>query len=100
MIGTVGGAVLVAINLLLVAVLGIGAGGLASLGFRQSWGLKVALQDGLLAGFVAIVAIYLIGSFEAAHGVWGSRVVVWAFVIALSSVVLKHLIRLALRSAH
>ena len=100
MMGTVGGAVLAAINLLLAAVLGIGAGGLASLGFRQAWGVKVALQDGLLAGLVAIVAGYLIGTFEAAHGAWGARVVVWVFAIALSSVVLKHLLRFALRSAH
>jgi hypothetical protein len=100
MIGTVGGAVLAVISLLLAAVLGIGVGGLSSLGFRQSWGLKVALQDGLLAGLVAIAAAYLIGSFEAAHGAWGSRVLVWVFAIALSSVVLKHLLRFALRSAH
>jgi hypothetical protein len=100
MIGTVGGAVLAIINLLLAAVLGIGAGGLASLGFRQSWSLKVALQDGLIAGLVAIAATYLIGSFEAAHGAWGARVVVWVFGIALSSVVLKHLLRFVLRSAH
>lgn len=97
--GTVGGAVLAAINSLLAAVLGISAGGLASLGFRQAWGLKVALQDGLLAGLVAIVAGYLIGTFEAAHGAWGSRVVVWVFAIALSSVVLKHLLRLVAHSS-
>jgi hypothetical protein len=98
MIGTVGGAVLLVIDLLLLAVLGIGAGGLASLGFRQSWGLKIALQDGLLAGLVAIAATYLIGSFEFAHGASGDRLVVWVFVITLSSVVLTHLLRFVLHS--
>ncbi|MGB6742034.1 MAG: hypothetical protein WBE38_00150 [Terracidiphilus sp.] len=100
MIGTGGAFVLAVVNILFATVLGIGIGGLASLGFRQSWRLKVALQDGLLAGLVALVAAYLIGSFEAARGAVGAHVVVWVFAIALSSVVLKHLLRFALRSAH
>lgn len=98
MIGTIGGAVLAVISLLLAAVFGIGAGGLSSLGLRQPWNHKVALQDGLLAGLVGIVTAYLIGRLEASEGTWGTNVVLWVFAIALSSVVLKHLLRFALRS--
>jgi hypothetical protein len=99
MIGTVGGAVLAALCFLFAAVLGIGAGGIASLGFRQSWGLKVALQDGLLAALVAIAAAYVIALVEASRGVWESRVS-WVLFIALCSVILKHLIRFTRNSIH
>jgi len=71
MIGTTGGAVLVVVNILFAAALGIVAGGLACLGFRQSWGLKVGLLDGILAAFVAVVAAYVVAMIEASRGVWG-----------------------------
>jgi hypothetical protein len=100
MIGTIGGAVLVAINILFAATLGIVAGGLACLGFRQSWGLKVALLDGILAAFVAVVTAYVVAMIEASRGVWGSRVVILVLAIALGSAVLRHFLQFALRPAH
>ena len=98
MIGTVGGAVLTVVSILFVVVLGIGVGGLASLGFRQSWSFKVALQDSLLAALVGVVAAYIIAMVEASRGVWASRVEL-VMAIALSSVVLRHLLRFAFRAA-
>jgi hypothetical protein len=99
MIGTTGGAVLVVVNILFAAALGIGAGGLACLGFRQPWGLKVALLDGVLAAFVAVVAAYVVAMIEASRGIWGSRVIL-VLAIALGCAVLRHLLQFALRPAH
>jgi len=100
MIGTIGGAVLVVVNVLFAAALGVAAGGLACLGLRQSWGLKVALMDAGLAGLVAVIAGYVVATIEASRGVWGSRVIL-ILAIALGSVVLRHLLlRFAVRSAN
>ena len=99
MVGTTGGAVLVVVNILFAAALGIGAGGVASLGFRQSWSLKVALLDGVLAAFVAVVAAFVIAMLDASRGAWGSRVIL-VLAIALGSAVLRHLLQFALRPAN
>lgn len=99
MIGTTGASVLFLINVIFAGVLGIGAGGLTCLVLRRSWGVKDALIDALLAAVVAVTAAYLISAIETARGVWESRVAL-ILAIAVGSVVVRHLIRLALRSAN
>jgi phage baseplate assembly protein W len=63
---------------------------------RRSWGLKEALIDAVIA---AVVAAYVVSAIESARGVWESRVAL-ILAIAVASVVVRHLIRLALRSAN
>jgi hypothetical protein len=99
MIGTTGATVLFSLNVLFAGVLGIGAGGLMSLALRRSWGLKEALIDAVLAAVVAVVAAYVVAAIESARGVWESRIVL-ILTIAVASVVVRHLIRLRLRSAN
>jgi hypothetical protein len=82
MIGTTGAAVLFLINVLLACVLGIVAGGVTCLALRQSWSLKEAL----------------VTAIDIARGVWKSRVALM-LLIAVGSVVARHLIRLVLRSS-
>jgi hypothetical protein len=92
MIGTTGAAVLVLINLLLAGALGMVAGGLTSLALRRPWGIKAALMDAVLAAFVAIVALFIFASVDAARHAWTSRVTV-ILAIATASVVIEHLLR-------
>lgn len=99
MIGTVGATVLFSINVIFASVLGIGAGGLTCLAMRRSWGLKDALIDAVLAAVVAVAAAYLISAVESARGIWESRVTL-VLAIAVGSVVLRHVIRLVLRSTN
>jgi phage baseplate assembly protein W len=99
MIGTTGATVLFLINVLFASLLGIGAGGLACLVLRRPWGIKVALIDAVLAAVVAVVAAYVVAAIENARGIWESRVTL-ILVIAVASVVVRHLIRLALRSSN
>lgn len=96
MIGTTGASVLFSLNVLFAGVLGIGAGGLTCLVLRRSWGLKEALIDAVLAAVVAVVAAYVVAAIESARGVWESRIVL-ILAIAVTSVVVRHLIRLTLR---
>jgi phage baseplate assembly protein W len=96
MIGTAGATILFSINVLFASVLGTGAGGLTCLVLRRSWGLKEALIDAVIA---AVVAAYVVSAIESARGVWESRVAL-ILAIAVASVVVRHLIRLALRSAN
>ncbi len=98
MIGTTSATVLFVINVLFAGVLGIGAGGFTCLVLRRPWGIKTVLIDAALAAAVAVVAAYVIAAIEAARGVWGSRVTL-ILIIAVASVVARHLLRLpALRS--
>lgn len=99
MIGTTGATVLFLINVLFASVLGIGAGGLTCLALRRSWGVKDALIDAVLAAIVGVVAAYLVSTVDIGRGVWESRVAL-ILAIAVGSVVVRHLIRLALRSAN
>ena len=99
MIGTTGATVLFSINVLFASVLGIGAGWLTCMALRRSWGLKEALIDAVLAAVVAVVAAYVVAAIESARGVWESRVAL-ILAIAVASVVVRHLIRLTLRSAN
>jgi hypothetical protein len=99
MIGTAGATILFSINVLFASLLGIGAGGLICLMLRRPWGLKEALIDAALASVVAVAAAYVVSAIESARGVWESRVAL-ILAIAVTSVVVRHLIRLALRSAN
>lgn len=98
MIGTTGATVLFSINVLFASVLGIAAGRLTCLTLRRSWDLKEAIIDAVLAAVVAVVAAYSVAAIESARGVWESRVAL-ILAVAVASVVVRHVIRLALRSA-
>jgi hypothetical protein len=98
MIGTSGAAVLLLVNIIFASVLGIGAGCLTCLALRRPWGLKAALIDAGLAAVVAIIAAYVVSAIDNSRGVLASRVEL-VLVIAAGSVVLRHLIRQALRFA-
>ena len=99
MIGTSGATVLFVVNVLFASVLGVGAGGLTCFLVRRPWGFKDALMDTVLAAVVAVVAAYLVSAIENARGVWESRVAL-ILAIAAASVVIRNLMRLALRSAN
>ena len=99
MIGTTSGAVLLIVNLVLAAVLGVGAGGLTRLVLRRTWGLNSALLDGALAAIVAVIAAYAVSAIDNARGVLESRVGL-VLAIAAASVVVVDLMRLAVRSSH
>jgi hypothetical protein len=96
MIGTTGATVLFIFNVLLAALLGISAGGIASLFLRQRWNLKVFFIDGATSATVAITAAYVLGVLDTARHVWKSRVVL-IFAIAAASVLVRHLFRLLFR---
>ena len=98
MIGTRGAAVLFAINVLFASVLGIGAGGLTCLVLRRSWGARGALIDALLAAVAEFAAAHLVAAIEIRRGVWESGAGL-ILVIAVSSVVVRHLIPAAFRPA-
>lgn len=97
MIGTTGGAVLFVVNIILAGVLGIGAGGLTCFVLHRSWTLRAAAVDVLLAMVVAVIATYVLAAIGTARGVWAS-VVGPVLAIAAASVVLRHVVRLLLRS--
>ncbi|MGA6984446.1 MAG: hypothetical protein WBZ01_00205 [Terriglobales bacterium] len=99
MIGTSGAAVLFVVNLLFASVLGVGAGGLTCFMLRRPWGLKAAVIDAVFAAIVGVIAAYVVSAIEIARGVWESRVAL-ILAIAVASVVIRHLVRLALRSAN
>ena len=98
MIGTDGAAILVLVHLIFASVLGIAAGGLTSLVLRRHWGMKVAVIDGVLGLVVAVISAYVVSAIDTAHGALQSRVTL-ILTLAVVSVVLWHLLRLALSSA-
>jgi len=87
------------INVIFASMLGIGAGGVTCLALRRPWGLKAALIDAILAAVVAITAAYVVSVIDSARGVWESRVAL-VLAIAAASVVVRHLIHLALGSSN
>ena len=99
MVGTTGAIVLVTINGLLASLLGIGAGGLTCLLLRQSWSLKQCLVDAVIAAAMAFAAAYVVSAIDSARGIWESRVAL-ILAIAVASVVVRHLVRLAFRSTN
>jgi hypothetical protein len=99
MIGTNGAAVLLLVDIIFASVLGIGAGGLTCLALRRPWSLKAALIDAVLAAVVAVIAAYVVSAIDNARGVLESRVTL-VLAIATASVVVRHLMRLAVRSSN
>ena len=97
MIGTSGATVLFVVNVLFASVLGVGAGGVTCFVLRRPWGLKAVVIDAVLAAVVAVVAAYVVSAIEISRGVWGSRVTL-VLAIAAGSVVVRHVVRLLLRS--
>lgn len=97
MIGTTGATLLFIADIVFATLLGIGAGGLTCLVLRRPWGLKAALIDAVLAAVVTVIAAYVVSAIDNARGVWESRVTL-VLSIAAGSVVLRHLLRLALPS--
>ena len=98
MIGVTGYKILFYVNVLFASILGIAVGGLTCFVLRRPWGLKVAVIDGLLASVVAVTSAYVLSAIDAAHGALQSRVTL-ILTLAVVSVVLWHLLRLALRAA-
>jgi hypothetical protein len=99
MIGTTGATVLFLVNVILAGVLGICAGGLTCLVLRRPWSLKAALVDAVLAAVVAVISAYVVSAIDNARGALESRVGL-ILAIAAASVVVKHLMRLAVRSSN
>jgi hypothetical protein len=99
MVGTTGGAVLLIVNIVFAGLLGVGAGSLTSLLLHRPWGLKAALLDAILAVVVGVVAAYVVLTMDNARGVPQSRVGL-VLAIAAASVVVMHLMRLAVRSSN
>jgi hypothetical protein len=99
MIGTSGAAVLILVNTIFASALGICAGGLTGLVLRRPWSLKAAVIDGVLAAVVAVIAAYVLAAIDSARGVLESRVAL-VLAIATASIVVRHLMRLAVRSAN
>lgn len=99
MIGTTSATVLFLVNVILAGVLGICAGGLICLVLRRPWSLKAALVDAVLAAVVAVISAYVVSAIDNTRGVLGSRVGL-ILAIAAASVVMKHLMRLAVRSSN
>jgi hypothetical protein len=97
MLGTTGGAVLVCANLLVIGVIGMSVGLLASLAMRKGWGMKVALVDMSTAIIAALITGYVVSSIEAARGVWESRLELIA-IFATAAVLLMHAARAICRS--
>ncbi len=97
MIGTTGATVLSVINVLFASVLGIAVGGFTCLVLHRPLGLKPALIDAILAAVVVIIVAYVVGAIESASHVWESRVTL-ILAIGAASVVVRHLMRLSLRS--
>jgi hypothetical protein len=91
-LGTIGGAVLVIVNLCFAIVLGTAAGGLTCLVIRQRWSLKVCLVDSVVALCAALIAACIATVFLTYEGVWGSAVGV-SLGVAPISVVAWHLLR-------
>lgn len=99
MIGTTGATVLFIVNVLFASVLGIAAGGFTCLVLHRPWGLRPALIDATLAAVVAVIAAYVVGAVESTNHVWGSHVTLIS-AIGAASVVIRHLMRLSLRSSN
>jgi hypothetical protein len=99
MIGTTGATIVILVKVLVACVLGIGAGGFTCLALRLSWRPKEALIDAVLTTVVTVATAYVVAAIDIPRGVWESRDGL-ILAIAVGSVVVRHFVRLALRSAH
>jgi hypothetical protein len=97
MLGTTGATIVCIVYLVFACVLGTVAGGLTCLALRRRWSPKDALIDAVLTGVVAFFSAYVEAEIDIARGVWGSNLTL-ILAVAIGSVVLRHLLRLALRS--
>ena len=97
---TSGGATVIAfITLIVSCVVGVIVGFLTCLACRLPWNFKVAAWDVLLVAAVSIASAYAYSAIAIARGQMDSGVK-WILLTAAASVVVRHLIRLALRPAH
>ncbi len=97
---TSGGATVIALITLIVScVVGGIVGFLTCLACRLPWNFKVAAWDVLLVAVVSIASAYAYSAIAIARGQMDSGVK-WILLTAAASVVVRHLIRLALRPAH
>ena len=93
MIETISNAVF---SLIFTSILGIGAGGFMCLALRRQWSFKEAVIDAVLATVIGFVATFLILSIDTG-GEWES-IVILVLAIPVGSVVVRHLLRFALRT--
>ncbi len=97
---TSGGATVIALITLIVSCMVAGiVGFLTCLVCRLPWNLKVAAWDVLLVAVVSIASAYAYSTIAIARGQMDSGVK-WILLTAAASVVVRHLIRLALHPAH
>ncbi|HZP24465.1 MAG TPA: hypothetical protein VFB04_13525 [Terriglobales bacterium] len=94
---TTGAATAIALVTLVVSsVIGVSIGFGACLVFRLPWNLKVAAIDAVLVVAVSIASAYVYSAIAMARGQLDSGVK-WILLTAAVSVVLRHLVRFALR---
>ncbi len=84
---------------LFAGALGVVAGGLICLLIRRRWGMKIALIDAAVAVAVAIIAAIAVSAIDDSRGVLEDRTAL-ILAIAVAGVVVRHLIRLRVRSAN
>lgn len=96
---TTGAATVIALITLIVScVIGSTVGFATCLVFRLPWNLRVAALDVALAAVVSIASAYAYSQIMMARGQLDSGVK-WILLTAAVSVVLRHLVRLVLRSS-
>jgi hypothetical protein len=97
---TTGAATAIALVTLLVScVIGGIVGFFTCLVCRLPWNLKVAALDVALVSVVSIASAYLYSAIAMARGQMDS-VVKWILLTAAASIVVRHLIRLALHTSN
>jgi uncharacterized membrane protein len=98
MIGTTGATIVIVVKLLFACVLGMGAGGLTCLVLRLHWSLLHSLIDFVLTAVAAIATAYVVFLIDTPRNIWEPRDGL-ILAIAVGGVVLRHSIRLSLRSS-
>jgi hypothetical protein len=97
---TTGSATAIALTTLVVScVVGGIVGFLMCLASRLPWNIKVAAWDVGLVATVSIASAYAGAAVAMARGQMDSGVK-WILLSAAATVIVRHLVRLALRSAH
>jgi hypothetical protein len=99
MLSSSGATIIALVTLVVSCVVGGIVGFLTSLVCRLQWNFKVAAWDVLLVAVVSIASAYAYSAIAIARGQMDSGVK-WILLTAAASVVVRHLMRLALRPAH
>jgi hypothetical protein len=99
MLSSSGATIIALVTLVVSCVVGGIVGFLTCLVCRLPWNFKVAAWDVLLVAVVSIASAYAYSALAIARGQMDSGVK-WILLTAAASVVVRHLIRLALRPAH